>query len=118
MNECPRVAFKAINARYPQIKWRDFVASSDLGLPVFYVQEAGEIGSDVLGEGIKSRDASILEPCRRRIEGRRYSLPAHHRRAPGISKGDISAVGENVLGGFRVAFGKLIYRLMKPADDL
>jgi hypothetical protein len=37
-------------------------AGITFGLPVFYVQEAGEIGSDVLGEGIKIRDASIFEP--------------------------------------------------------
>jgi hypothetical protein len=56
MHECPGVAFKPINARYPQIKQRYFVSSSDLGLPVFYVQEAVEIGSDESGVVIKIGD--------------------------------------------------------------
>lgn len=62
MHQCPRVALGAINARYTQIELRYSVSSSKLGLPMFYVEENGEIGSDVPGEAINSSDTSILEP--------------------------------------------------------
>jgi len=62
MHQCPRVTLGAINARYTQIKLRYFVASSKLGLPMFYIEEDGEIGSDVPREGIHSSYTSILEP--------------------------------------------------------
>lgn len=62
MHQCPRVAFGAIYARYTQIKLRYFLSSSNLGLPMFYVEEYGKIGSDVPGEAINSSDTPILEP--------------------------------------------------------
>ena len=62
MHQCPRVALGAINARYTQIKLGYFVCSSKLGLPMFYVEEDGQIGSDVPGEAINTSDTSILEP--------------------------------------------------------
>jgi hypothetical protein len=63
VHERPGVTFAAIDAGDPQVERRYFGASSDLGLPVFYVLEAGEIGSDVAGEGIKSGDAPVFEAC-------------------------------------------------------
>ena len=62
MHQRPGVALGAINARYAQIKLRYFLSSAKLCLPMFYVEEDGEIGSDVTGEGINSGDTSILEP--------------------------------------------------------
>lgn len=62
VHQCPGVALGAINACYTQIKLRHFASSSKLGLPMFYVEKDGEIGSDMSGEAINGSDTSILEP--------------------------------------------------------
>jgi len=62
VHQCPGVALRAIDAGYTQIKLGYFGSSSKLGLPMFYVEEDGEVGSNVPSEAVNSSEMSVLEP--------------------------------------------------------
>src|SRR6266705_4745083 len=99
MHHLPGALFRSKDRRHPQSEWDDILPSAKLGLEPLYLHNVGKFRSDVLRYDIEANVLALSDLRRGTIPSRRHLLPPTHDRAKGVRKGDVFAMGEQLLHG-------------------
>jgi hypothetical protein len=108
--------FMAKDACDSKSKRRDVVAVTDLGVPLFYLVDACDVGPHMLSDSLRYRDVAVPEPRGRVIEPLSHVTPSAYRRPERICERHVLSMREDRLDRLRVASGELAQRPRNTAQ--
>jgi hypothetical protein len=95
-----------------------FFRAADLSLPLLLLMDHGQIGAQIPGYLIESRDLSIAEPGRGIVQRVGRMDPAGHSGTEGVGEHDIAAMRKDLFDRLGISTGELIESLVVPVDSL
>jgi hypothetical protein len=103
MDESPRAILVAKDTRDPKVKGREVVSTTNLGLPLLYLVDAGEIGGHMLPDSVDSSHVAVPKAGGGELKPLRHLLPSTHGRAKGIGDNYVISMREHRLGRLRIS---------------
>jgi hypothetical protein len=117
-DQFPGSFFMAKDACDSKSKRRDVVAVTDLGVPLFYLVDACDVGPHMLGDSLRYREVAVPEPGGRVIEPLSHVTPSAYRRPERICERHVLSMREDCLDRLRVASGELAQGRVIPRNYL